>query len=93
MLYTIPASPVVKFQQPRLGQVQETITPNQLGWVKFGGSYWAAKFYEPDFSGSIVPGEQVTVLGHQGNALLVMPKDYVEPHRRWNWWSLWTVAA
>lgn len=92
MLYTVPTSPVVKFHQPRMGYITEAVTSQQLGRVKSGGSYWKAKFYDAAFMGSIAPGERVMVLGHQGNALLVMPEGYVEPRQQWNWCGLRAMA-
>ncbi|MEY2977228.1 MAG: NfeD family protein [Prochlorotrichaceae cyanobacterium] len=81
MTYT---SEVVLFQKSGTGRVEEVVTPGQKGWVAYAGSYWSAKFYQADFAGTIAPGEQVTVLGRQGNTLLVMPRGYagVEPHRQ-----------
>jgi|GEM_PF-4182315 len=80
---------------PRLGEVLEMITPHQKGWIKFEGSYWSASFYKPELIETIAPGEKVTVLGREGNTLLVMPIGYVEPvepcYQR-HWWQRFKIG-
>ena len=35
----------VMFNQPVLSKVEQAIASNQIGWVKFQGTFWKAQFY------------------------------------------------
>ena len=67
-------SSVKLFKKPGNGQVKETINQDQPGRVKWKASYWPAQFYQTEAHVSILPGEQVQVVGRQGITLLVMPE-------------------
>ncbi len=66
-----------RFSAPMPATVEETITTRQRGWVRFEGTYWFAKFYNPELTVVALPGAIVSVIGRLGNTLLVMPKDEV----------------
>ncbi len=52
------------------GYVEQAISPNRRGRVRYQATYW---FGICDGSRSLPPGTEVTVLGRQGNTLLVQP--------------------
>lgn len=55
--------------QPK-GYVEQAINPNRRGRVRYQATYW---FGVCDSARSLPPGTEVTVLGRQGNTLLVQP--------------------
>ncbi len=61
------------FSKPGTGIVEETITETQSGRVKFQATYWPARYYGQDNQVTLLPNDQVTVLGRQGITLLVVP--------------------
>ncbi|MEY2977993.1 MAG: NfeD family protein [Prochlorotrichaceae cyanobacterium] len=65
--------PVVLYTDMKFGIVEEAITAGHKGWIKFSGSYWAAKLFDQSDRATIAPGTTVLVKGRQGNSLLVMP--------------------
>ncbi|MGB3509449.1 MAG: NfeD family protein [Microcoleaceae cyanobacterium] len=60
------------FSKPQHGVVEEKITPNEPGRVKFRATYWPAVLFG-DYSMTLDPGQEVAVIGHQGITLLVRP--------------------
>jgi hypothetical protein len=66
---------VKRFSAPMPALVEETITTRHRGWVKFEGTYWFAKFYDPGTTVVALPGAVVNVVGRVANTLLVVPKD------------------
>ncbi|GAB4300686.1 MAG: hypothetical protein Fur0025_40500 [Oscillatoriaceae cyanobacterium] len=71
MNYFPPCQPTL-FPQPIPATVLESICCHQKGIVKFQGNYWHAKFYQNNDQITIPPGEPVTVIGREGNTLLVV---------------------
>ncbi len=66
------------FQKPLLGTVEQAIAPHQPGKVKFQGTYWYARFYQPDCQANIPPGQTVTVVAREGMTLLVVPSESLQ---------------
>ncbi len=60
------------FPKPLPATVIESISCHQKGIVKFQGNYWHAKFYQNNAQIAILSGEPVTVIGREGNTLLVI---------------------
>lgn len=59
-----------------IGKVKQAITSSKPGRIYYRATYWPARFselYEPQ---TIIPGEQVRVVGRQGLTLLVVPESY-----------------
>lgn len=80
---TLFTGTVKMFPQPLLGIVEQAIAYNQRGRVKFDGTYWPARFYNPDCQATVSPNQFVTVVAREGITLLVVPIDPVtvpEPH-------------
>ncbi|PSN12818.1 hypothetical protein C7293_18640 [filamentous cyanobacterium CCT1] len=50
------------------GYVEQAINPNRRGRVRYRATYW---FGVCDDARSLPPGTEVTILGRQGNTLLV----------------------
>ncbi|MGF1538292.1 MAG: NfeD family protein [Elainellaceae cyanobacterium] len=50
--------------------VDREIKADQLGWVKYSGSWWRARCMEPI---TLLPGTAVRVTGRQDSTLLVEP--------------------
>jgi hypothetical protein len=67
--------PIEFFDSPGVGEVEEMITPQQLGRVRFMSTIWYAQFYSPLPLGKALPGTKVRVLGREGLILLVVPID------------------
>jgi membrane-bound ClpP family serine protease len=76
MTTRLVAMPVM-FNQPVVSQVDEAIAPNQIGWVKYQGTFWKAQFYRSSCQVTVKPGEWVKVIGRQGIRLLVVPVNDV----------------
>jgi len=60
------------FPKPQSAVVEEKITSNEPGRVKYKTTYWPAMLF-PDYSMTLAPGEEVAVVGRQGITLLVSP--------------------
>jgi membrane protein implicated in regulation of membrane protease activity len=72
MLRTFPPT-AHWFAEVAQGYVEETITPTQVGRIRFRGSFWKAEL--ADCTCRLVkPGELVQVVGRQGITLLVVPE-------------------
>lgn len=67
------------FPEPLLGIVEQAIAFNQRGRVKFDGTYWPARFYDPDCQATVPPNQFVTVVARDGITLLVVPIDAAKP--------------
>lgn len=67
------------FDKADVGKVDEVITPQNFGKVRFKGSFWRAKLLSPpdrlDSRQSLSPGELVRVVGRVGLTLLVLQHD------------------
>lgn len=60
------------FAQAELGEVEQTITTQKRGRVRFMATYWFARFYQPNGQRSVLPGTPVKVIGIEGITLLVV---------------------
>ncbi|WP_246843983.1 NfeD family protein [Hydrocoleum sp. CS-953] len=60
------------FSKPQPGIVDEKITPDEPGRVKFKATYWPAMLFR-GYSMTLEPGQEVAVIGRQGITLLVRP--------------------
>jgi membrane-bound ClpP family serine protease len=65
------------FSQPVICRVDEEITPDRTGWVKYQGTFWRAQFYRVGGQRTVKPGEWVKVVGRHGTRLLVVAIDEV----------------
>ncbi len=74
---TLFISKVEMFPQAQLGTVEEAISYNQRGRVKFDGTCWPARFYHPNCKATVQPDEPVSVVAIQGITLLVLPLERV----------------
>jgi len=61
------------FAEPIAGTVEKTIAPNQPGRVKCLGTFWPARFIEPDCQATVEADEPVMVVGRQDITMLVVP--------------------
>jgi membrane protein implicated in regulation of membrane protease activity len=68
-----PLSKPKMLAEPLIGIVDRAVLPNQAGRVKCQATYWPAKLYQPDDKTHILPGQSVTVVGIEGNTLLIVP--------------------
>ncbi|MEB3339537.1 NfeD family protein [Okeania sp.] len=60
------------FSKPQPGVVEEKITSDEPGRVKYKTTYWPAMLFRDD-SMTLAPGQEVAVVGRQGITLLVRP--------------------
>ncbi|WP_287526472.1 NfeD family protein [Okeania sp. SIO2C2] len=60
------------FSKPQVGVVDEKITFDEPGRVKFKATYWPAMLFR-GYSMTLEPGEEVAVIGRQGITLFVRP--------------------
>lgn len=60
------------FSQPDTGRVEESITPTQPGRVRFKSTSWPARLYCLDDQSTLLPNDLVSVVGRQGNTLLIV---------------------
>ena len=60
------------FSKPQPGIVDETITLDQPGRVKFKGTYWPAKLFR-GYDITLEAGQEVLVIARQVITLLVRP--------------------
>ncbi|MBD0267142.1 NfeD family protein [Pseudanabaena sp. FACHB-2040] len=61
------------FEKPGTARVERAIATDQRGRVYYEGTYWHARFYSLNQQVQVEVAERVTVIGRQGNALLVQP--------------------
>jgi membrane protein implicated in regulation of membrane protease activity len=61
------------FPEPIQGITDRSIAYDQTGRVKFQGTYWSARLYQPSQQLIITPGELVSIIAIQGITLLVVP--------------------
>ncbi|MCT7949795.1 hypothetical protein NG798_08345 [Ancylothrix sp. C2] len=78
MSSSVMAPSVTLFPEPKEGIVDQEITTEQAGRVKYDGSYWPARFYDPNCQAKLEPKNAVSVLGIAGITLLVMPINIPE---------------
>lgn len=57
----------------RFGIVDRAVIPGRLWRVKFQGTYWFARLYDPNQPINIRPGDAVKVMAMEGITLLVLP--------------------
>ncbi|NEQ36551.1 MAG: hypothetical protein F6K40_09780 [Okeania sp. SIO3I5] len=58
------------FSKAEVGVVEEKITADKPGRVKFKTTYWPAVLFR-DYSMTLYPGQEIAVVGRQGITLLV----------------------
>jgi membrane protein implicated in regulation of membrane protease activity len=68
----LPDTPEL-LKRPSRARVEQSIKPNQRGWVYWQGTSWSARFYNADYQETIPPDQSVMVIGIEGNTLLVTP--------------------
>lgn len=56
-----------------VGDVEQTVTPQQRGRVRFMATTWFARFYQSDAQATALPGTAVKVIGREGLTLLIVP--------------------
>ena len=56
-----------------LAKVEKAILPSEDGQVYFEGTYWRARFYDPDCQATVSVGDKVEVVVGDRLPLLVMP--------------------
>ncbi|NEP49020.1 MAG: hypothetical protein F6K65_09400 [Moorea sp. SIO3C2] len=78
-MINVQAPDSILFPQPGVGKVERTITPTKPGRVKFKATYWPARLCDHDSQVTLVPDDQVTVVGRHGITLLVVPAGYISP--------------
>ncbi|PSB15462.1 hypothetical protein C7B76_13690 [filamentous cyanobacterium CCP2] len=64
------------FSEPIQGVVDCAVAQGRLWRVKFQGSYWFARLYQPNEQVTMQPGEPVKVIAMQGITLLVAPTAF-----------------
>ena len=60
------------FSKAEVAVVEEKITADEPGRVKFKTTYWPAVLFR-DYSMTLYPGQEIAVVGRQGITLLVQP--------------------
>lgn len=70
--FFLPPNPSM-FSEPIQGVVDCAVAQGRLWRVKFQGSYWFAKLYQPKEGIKMQPGEFVEVIAMEGITLLVVP--------------------
>ncbi len=60
------------FSKAEVGVVEEKITADEPGRVKYKSTYWPAMLFRGN-SMTLEPGQEVAVVGRQGITLLVRP--------------------
>jgi len=71
MSLTVAPDTIEFFAQAAIGQVEQPITRQQRGRVKFMATTWFARFYQPNAQTQALPGTRVKVIGREGLTLLV----------------------
>jgi hypothetical protein len=61
------------FSEPIQGVVDSAVKQGRLWRVKFQGSYWFARLYQPNQHVIMQPGQSVKVIAIEGITLLVAP--------------------
>jgi hypothetical protein len=61
------------FSEPIQGVVDSAVKQGRLWRVKFQGSYWFARLYQPNQAVTMQPGQSVKVMAIEGITLLVAP--------------------
>jgi membrane protein implicated in regulation of membrane protease activity len=61
------------FSTPKVGVVDQIITLNQPGRIKYQASYWPARLYQVKGSIQLDSQQVVQVVGREGITLLVQP--------------------
>ncbi|MFB2877034.1 NfeD family protein [Floridanema aerugineum] len=82
MKYLFVKVEIEMFPEPLIGTVEERITSNQSGRVKFLGTYWPAKLHESDREITLIPEETIHIIGIQGITLLVVPINNELTHQK-----------
>ncbi|HEY9663765.1 MAG TPA: NfeD family protein [Allocoleopsis sp.] len=70
-MHNLSSPSITLLPKTAVGIVDRAITPSQPGRIRFQGSFWNARFYNPNWNYAIHPGESITVVGRQGITLLV----------------------
>lgn len=65
--------PIELFEQAEIGKAVNLITAERPGRVEFAYTRWRARFYYPNTQSMVGPNTLVSVVGRQGNTLLVLP--------------------
>ena len=66
-----------QIDEDREGETLTEIQPGQAGRVLYEGNSWRAKC--GDEQQFLVSGEPVYIIGREGNTLIVMPKNLLQP--------------
>jgi len=69
----IVPSVIESFNQPNIAIVEETITKDKRGRVKFMGTYWFARFLDTSYDDEALLNTIVKVVGREGLTLIVIP--------------------
>ena len=72
-MYSFVPNKTQIFPSPVKGIVEKEIFGNQSGSIKYDGSFWRAKLHQTDDIKNIPVGQTVSVIGREGNTLLVIP--------------------
>jgi membrane protein implicated in regulation of membrane protease activity len=64
---------IINFSQASPGTVEETISPTQVGRIRFQGTSWPARFYNPNEQATVAPDDHVDVIARQGITLFIVP--------------------
>ena len=62
------------FPFPVEASVIETITATDKGRVKYQSTSWPARLYRAQSQAQITPGHAVSIIGREGNTLLVLTR-------------------
>lgn len=73
MSFVVSSLPNHQPQLLKLARVTDPIIPQWEGSVFFEGTYWKARFYDPDCQVTLYPGQKVQVIAREGLKLLVSP--------------------
>ncbi|NES05112.1 MAG: hypothetical protein F6K22_21170 [Okeania sp. SIO2F4] len=61
------------FSKPEVAVVEEKITADEPGRVRYKTTYWPAMLFRDYSSMTLYPGQEIAVVGRQGITLLVRP--------------------
>lgn len=59
--------------EPIYGTIDKAIIQGRIWRVKFNGSYWFARLYDPNQRTTLEPGQTVEILAIRGITLLIAP--------------------